>query len=94
MKYGYLKKSDPRSGELSTDADLREAVKEIQTVMKLPPTGDMSNPDTLAVMHKKRCALPDYGPSDNARRKRRYATHGSEWEKKVGSRRRTFSQPM
>lgn len=48
-----------------------------------PETGKLDDPDLLALIDQPRCGMPDVGPSDNARRKRRYTLQGSRWHKKV-----------
>lgn len=67
---------------LSND-DVTFAVKNLQHVRGLEETGSLQDPDTVSLVDGKRCAVPDFGPADNARRKRRYATHGTVWNKTV-----------
>ena len=44
-------------------------------------TGEL-NPETIELMNTPRCGVKDnVGPSDNARRKKRYALQGSRWTK-------------
>lgn len=82
-RYGYLTQPDPREGTLLSTEDITFAVKNLQHVAGLKETGSLQDPETVALVDKKRCAVPDFGPTDNARRKRRYATHGTVWHKKV-----------
>lgn len=67
---------------LSSD-DVTFAVKSLQHVRGLKESGSLQDPDTAALVDAKRCAVPDFGPADNARRKRRYAIHGTVWNKTV-----------
>ena len=82
-RYGYLSQPDPRTGTMLSGDDIKFAVKNLQHVAGLAETGSFTDPLTVALVDQKRCAVPDFGPSDNARRKRRYATHGTVWHKKV-----------
>lgn len=83
-RYGYLHQPDPRVGTMPLSSDeLKYAVKNLQHVRGLKESGSLQDPDTAALVDGKRCAVPDFGPADNARRKRRYATHGTVWNKTV-----------
>lgn len=82
--YGYLSQPDPRVGTLVSADDIKFAVKNLQHMAGLKETGSLEDPETVALVDGKRCAMPDFGPADNAKRKRRYATHGTVWHKKVG----------
>lgn len=82
-KYGYLHQPDPRDGTMLSNDDVTFAVKNLQHVRGLKETGSLQDPDTVSLVDGKRCAVPDFGPADNARRKRRYATHGTAWNKTV-----------
>ena len=83
QRYGYLNQPDPRIGIILSNDDVTFAVKNLQHVRGLKETGSLQDPDTAALVDGKRCAVPDFGPADNARRKRRYAAHGTVWNKKV-----------
>lgn len=85
-RYGYLNRPDPRIGTIVSNDEIATAVKNLQHMARLKETGSLEDPETVALVDRKRCAVPDFGPADNARRKRRYATHGTVWHKKVGYR--------
>ena len=82
-RYGYLSQPDPREGKILSSGDITAAVKNLQHMAGLKETGSLEDPATAALVDDKRCAVPDFGPADNAKRKRRYATHGTVWHKKV-----------
>ena len=63
--------------------DFRAAVKKMQRFAGYKETGDISDARTLALVKRKRCGLADLGPSDNAKRKRRWAHQGTSWKKNV-----------
>ena len=63
--------------------EIKAAVKKLQRMAGYEETGDISDPRTLSVVKRKRCGMADFGPSDNARRKRRYALQGTSWKKTV-----------
>ena len=45
------------------------------------PTGELDD-ETVELMNTPRCGVKDnVGPSDNAKRKKRYALQGSRWTK-------------
>lgn len=81
-RYGYLNRPDPRIGTIVSNDEITTAVKNLQHMAGLKETGSLEDPETVALVDRKRCAVPDFGPTDNARRKRRYATHGTVWHKK------------
>lgn len=83
VRYGYLHQPDPRLEKDLTNDDVTLAVKNLQHMRGLAETGSLQDSDTAALVDVKRCAVPDFGPSDTARRKRRYAVHGTVWNKKV-----------
>ena len=83
VRYGYLHQPDPRVEKDLTNEDVTLAVKNLQHMRGLAETGSLQDPDTAALLDVKRCAVPDFGPSDTAKRKRRYAVHGTVWNKKV-----------
>ena len=85
-RYGYLQQPDPRIGTMLSSDDVTLAVKSLQHVRGLKETGSLEDPDTAALVDATRCAVPDYGPADSARRKRRYAIHGTVWNKTVSCR--------
>ena len=63
--------------------EFKAAVRRMQRYAGYNETGDFSDPKTLALVKAKRCGVSDLGPSDNARRKRRYALQGTHWRKNV-----------
>ena len=64
--------------------ELKIAIKKMQRFAGLPETGLITDPKALAMVKRTRCGLSDFGPSDLARRKRRYAIQGTKWRKQVG----------
>ena len=84
-RYGYLHQPDPRIGTMVSGDDVTYAVKSLQHVRGFKETGSLQDPATAALVDAKRCAVSDFGPADNARRKRRYAIHGTVWNKTVSS---------
>ena len=85
IKYGYLSYPDHKIGKVISMEELRAAVRKMQRFAGLEETGDISDPKALALVKRIRCGVPDVGPSDNARRKRRYALQGSHWRKTVSN---------
>ena len=83
MKYGYLDYPDHKIGKAISMKELTSAVRMMQRVAGLNETGDITDPETLALVKHTRCGVPDVGPSDNARRKKRYALQGTHWRKNV-----------
>lgn len=83
IKYGYLKQPDHRIGNALSMEELQAAIKKLQRIAGLKESGDISDPKTLAMVKKPRCGVQDFGPSDIARRKKRYALEGSYWRKTV-----------
>lgn len=81
VKYGYLGNPNHRIGKVTTMEEFKAAVRRMQRYAGLNETGDFSDPRTLALVKAKRCGVSDLGPSDNARRKRRYALQGTYWRK-------------
>ncbi|KAG9465722.1 hypothetical protein GDO78_017846 [Eleutherodactylus coqui] len=81
-RYGYLPPPDPYSAQQQTLDGLREAVKTMQKFAGLKETGILDK-ETIAMMHKPRCSLPDIIPSGYQRhRRKRYAVSGSVWQKR------------
>ena len=84
FKYGYLKRADPRYiGSLMSMNDLEVAIKKLQRLRGLKENGRLDDQQTLKLLDVGRCGVPDFGPADVAKRKRRYNVHGTVWEKKV-----------
>ncbi|XP_056408616.1 matrix metalloproteinase-17-like [Hyla sarda] len=81
-RYGYLPPPDPYSAQQQTLDGLREAVKTMQRFAGLRETGILDR-DTVAMMDKPRCSLPDimtFGYQGH--RRKRYAPSGSVWQKR------------
>lgn len=83
-QFGYLPASQPGVGNLRSDYQLKEAVKNLQRYANLPVTGVMDNA-TLSLMSKPRCGLPDTpSPLDGRRyrmrRRRRFILEGRKWD--------------
>lgn len=83
IKYGYLSSPDHRIGKVTTMEEFKAAVKKMQRFAGYEENGDISDPKTLALVKRKRCGLADFGPSDIAKRKRRWAHQGTTWKKNL-----------
>ncbi|KAL1451388.1 hypothetical protein WDU94_005769 [Cyamophila willieti] len=81
--FGYLPPSSgSQIGNLRTDSQLKEAVKNLQRFGNIRPTG-LLDKDTIALMGKPRCGLPDTPtPLDRRRRRRRrrFILEGRKWD--------------
>ena len=82
MNYGYLEPKDPTLGEFRTKDDLIRGIKQLQQFAGLQATGTIDE-ETVKLIKKPRCSMPDVGPSDRMRRRKRYALHDSRWKKLV-----------
>ncbi|XP_045201325.2 matrix metalloproteinase-24-like [Mercenaria mercenaria] len=80
-KYGYLAPSDGRSGNLISEEYLKQAVSQFQRIAGLPVTGIMNN-ETRKIMALPRCGVSDTVGTGNRARRKRYALHGSSWQKR------------
>ncbi|XP_077129773.1 matrix metalloproteinase-25 [Ranitomeya variabilis] len=82
-RYGYLPPPDPYSAQQQTMDGLIEAMKSMQRFAGLKQTGILDE-DTIAMMHKPRCSLPDIiMPSGYQRqRRKRYVPSGAVWQKR------------
>ncbi|XP_077995389.1 matrix metalloproteinase-14-like [Glandiceps talaboti] len=78
-RYGYLPMPDLQSGQLNTKDELQDAIIIMQRFANLPETGELDS-DTLAMMGKARCGVPDMMGTAESARKRRYAHTGSKWD--------------
>ncbi|XP_055935789.1 matrix metalloproteinase-2-like [Argiope bruennichi] len=76
-KYGYLPPSDPASGSLRTDSQLREAISTMQLYGGLKPTGFIDEA-TIELMQRKRCGVSDI-IQGGLYRVKRYAIQGQKW---------------
>uniref|UniRef100_M3XH74 Matrix metallopeptidase 25 n=1 Tax=Latimeria chalumnae TaxID=7897 RepID=M3XH74_LATCH len=81
-RYGYLPPPDPLTAQLQTEEGLTNAIRVMQRFAGIKETGILDK-ETLALMQKPRCSLPDIiGTSElMKRRKKRYALSGSTWDK-------------
>ncbi|XP_075469260.1 matrix metalloproteinase-25-like [Ascaphus truei] len=82
-RYGYLPAPDPYSAQQQTLEGLRASVRSMQRFAGIPETGELDD-ETVQMMQRPRCSLPDIiGTSELMRRRRkRYALVGTVWEKK------------
>jgi len=80
QNFGYYSAPDPRLGHLASMDDVERSIKKLQRFANIPETG-VIDAATLKQMQTPRCGMADFGPSDNARRKRRFALQGSTWKK-------------
>ena len=80
-RYGYYQAPDPQVGRNAIEEDLSMSLKRLQRFANIPETGVMDE-QTRKFMNTPRCGVPDFGPSDNARRKRRFVLQGSTWKKR------------
>ncbi|XP_043484667.1 matrix metalloproteinase-2 [Leptopilina heterotoma] len=80
MKFGYLPQSDLETGNLRTDEQLRDAIKDFQGFAGIPVTGVIDE-ETKKKMASKRCGLPDKPDPRYAhmRRHKRFTVHGQKW---------------
>ena len=82
MDYGYLEPKDHRLGEFRTKEDLDRGIKQLQEFAGLEVTGKLDEA-TVKLIKTPRCSVPDFGPSDKMKRRKRYAIHDTEWRKLV-----------
>ncbi|XP_015908910.2 matrix metalloproteinase-17 [Parasteatoda tepidariorum] len=76
-KYGYLPPSDPSTGNLRKENELREAIRTMQEFGHLTPTGVVDDA-TMKLMQRRRCGMPDIIPGGHYRVKR-YTIQGQKW---------------
>nr|XP_033802404.1 matrix metalloproteinase-25 [Geotrypetes seraphini] len=83
-RYGYLPAPDPLTAQQQTLEGLVAAIKSMQRFAGLKETGKLDE-DTIKMMQKPRCSLPDIiGTSEIMRRRRkRYALSGTVWSKSL-----------
>ena len=84
-RYGYLERPSrsERLSRLMSVEDLTNAIKTLQRIRGLQETGKLDDPETVQLVDESRCGVPDFGPGDLARRKRRYKLQGTSWPNKV-----------
>lgn len=75
-QFGYLPESDRETGNLRTDEQLKEAIRNLQGFAGIPRTGKLDG-RTMNLMRRPRCGVAD--PQWGGRRQRRYAVHGQKW---------------
>ena len=73
---------DSRAGQLRTNDEVHEGLKRFQSYAGIPMTGKVDE-KTMEMMALPRCGMPDFGRSDSAKRKKRYAVQGTTWKKSV-----------
>ncbi|XP_063791541.1 matrix metalloproteinase-25 [Pseudophryne corroboree] len=79
-RYGYLPLPDPYSAQQQTLDGLIKAVKTMQRFAGLRETGELDD-QTVAMMHRPRCSLPDVITTPEGRRRKRFALSGAVWQK-------------
>lgn len=84
MQYGYLEPKNPRLGEVRTKEDLVRGIELLQEFAGLNVTGKI-DAATVKLIKTPRCNMPDFGPSDSMRRRKRFALHHSQWKKLVSA---------
>ncbi|KAK3586496.1 hypothetical protein CHS0354_033519 [Potamilus streckersoni] len=81
VKYGYIDVGDSHSGALLSKDYVKQAIQQFQKMAGLPVTGEMDE-ETRRMMQLPRCGVKDPIGTGDAARKKRYALHGSKWEKR------------
>lgn len=82
MRYGYLEPKSPILGEYRTEAEMIRGIKQMQEFAGLKGTGVIDE-ETVKLISTPRCSLPDVGPGDRMKRRKRYALHDTIWRKTV-----------
>lgn len=80
VKYGYLAAEDARSGALRREDYFRDAVRKLQRFANIPASGVIDK-ETLQLIKKPRCGLPDVALNENSNRVKRFALKGAKWPK-------------
>lgn len=78
MNFGYIPPSDRETGNLRTEQQLRDAIRNLQNFAHIPVTGELDE-NTIKLMKKPRCGLPDIPYYSTGKRKKRYTLHGQKW---------------
>ncbi|XP_047099078.1 matrix metalloproteinase-2-like isoform X1 [Schistocerca piceifrons] len=85
MRYGYLPQSDKETGNLRTEEQLRDALRELQRYGHIPVTGELDE-ETRRLLQRPRCAVADVPYREQTlrwgRRKhrhKRYSLQGNVW---------------
>ncbi|XP_063226236.1 matrix metalloproteinase-2 isoform X2 [Bacillus rossius redtenbacheri] len=76
MNFGYLPQSDLETGNLRTEDQLRNAIKDLQAFASLNATGELDEA-TKKLLSTPRCGLPDIAPSPY--RSKRFTLQGQKW---------------
>ncbi|XP_022907784.2 matrix metalloproteinase-16-like [Onthophagus taurus] len=77
-KFGYLQPDTESSAALYTDESLSNALKEVQKFGAIPQTGKLDE-ETIKLMSKPRCGLPD---KDSHQRAKRFTLGPTSWKKR------------
>ncbi|XP_032683926.1 matrix metalloproteinase-2 isoform X1 [Odontomachus brunneus] len=79
MRFGYLPQTDIETGNLRTEDQLRDAIKNLQRFGGLRITGEIDKA-TQKLMKARRCGLPDQpDPRFSKTRHKRFTIHGQQW---------------
>ncbi|KAG7196491.1 hypothetical protein KM043_015780 [Ampulex compressa] len=79
MRFGYLPQTDLETGNLRTEDQLRDAIKNLQMYGGIPMTGEIDEA-TRKLMRARRCGLADKPDPRYARtRHKRFTIHGQQW---------------
>ncbi|XP_071576577.1 matrix metalloproteinase-2-like [Temnothorax nylanderi] len=79
MRFGYLPQTDFETGNLRTEEQLRDAIKNLQKFGGIRVTGEIDEA-TKKLMKARRCGLPDQLDARFARtRHKRFTIHGQQW---------------
>ncbi|XP_043684641.1 matrix metalloproteinase-2-like isoform X3 [Vespula pensylvanica] len=78
-KFGYLPESNPETGNLRTEDQLRDAIRNLQRFSGIPVTGEIDDA-TRKLMKARRCGLSDrQNPRYSRTRRKRFTIHGQRW---------------
>ncbi len=80
-RFGYLPSSEQLDGALITEAQVRDAVRNMQFFAGVNATGRI-DADTAGLMRRPRCGVPDVAhPGFRNRRRKRYSLQGQRWSR-------------